>query len=242
MNSMLIGFLFYFGMILLLIVADQLHLRCRKISSVTERLRSMLFYNFIISMMTESYSLMSVCCMIGLFKIGFTSFGDIVQTVSCISALVILIIYPVIVLILLCRNWNNPNKMEVFRDQFEAIFEDLRGDASAISLLHPMYFLLRRFLMAVIVVVFRDRLIFQIMLKAFSIIAAVIISGEIQFTTVAKRKTELLNETIIMFVLYNMICFSPFVTDMKAKQGMGYFCCLIVAGHLLFNLYLILGS
>jgi hypothetical protein len=59
----------------------------------------------------------------------------------------------------------------------------------------------------------RDHLIFQVMLKAFSIIAAVIIIGEIPFNTVAKRRTELLNETIIMFVLYNMICFSPFVTD-----------------------------
>jgi hypothetical protein len=173
----------------------------------------MLFYNFIISMMTESYSLMSLCCMIGLSKISSGSFGEFVQTVSCISALAVLITYPIFVLILLCRNWNDPNKMESFREQFEAIFEDLKNGGGAISLLHPMYFLLRRFLMSIIVVVMRDRLIFQIMLKAFSIIAAVIILGEIPFNTVAKRRTELLNETIIMLVLYNMICFSPFVTD-----------------------------
>jgi hypothetical protein len=35
----------------------------------------MLFYNFIISMMTESYSLMSVCCMIGFYNIKFDSPG-----------------------------------------------------------------------------------------------------------------------------------------------------------------------
>jgi hypothetical protein len=45
-----------------------------------------------------------------------------------------------------------------------------------------------------------------------------------------------------MCVLYCMICFSPFVPDIEAKQGMGYFCCFLVSVHLAFNLYLILGS
>ena len=79
MNSMLIGFLFYFGLILLLVLIDPFQGRCgRKLSSLTEKLRGMLFYNFIISMMTESYSLMSVCCMIGLYKISFGSSGEII--------------------------------------------------------------------------------------------------------------------------------------------------------------------
>jgi hypothetical protein len=80
MNSMLIGFLVYFGMILLLMMIDPLQTRCRKLklSTVTEKLRGMLFYNFIVSMMTESYSLMSVCTMIGLFKISLSSYGEII--------------------------------------------------------------------------------------------------------------------------------------------------------------------
>ena len=144
----------------------------------------MLFYNFIVSMMTESYSLMSVCTIIGLFKISFASFGEIIQTVSCFSALAVLIIYPLLTLILLSHNWKNPNKMADFMVQFSPIFEDLRIDAGSISLMHPMYFLFRRFLMAVIVVVLRNHLIFQVMLKAFSIIAAVIITGAIPFNSV----------------------------------------------------------
>jgi len=68
--------------------------------------------------------------------------------------------------------------------QFSPIFEDLRFDAGSISLMHPMYFLFRRFLMAVIVVVLRNHLIFQVMLMAFSIVAAVIIAGAIPFNSV----------------------------------------------------------
>ncbi|MFO0117774.1 MAG: hypothetical protein ACK521_09240 [bacterium] len=107
MNSMLIGFLFYFGMILLLILIDPFHRFCKKLSNFTEKLRSMLFYNFIISMMTESYSLMSVCCMIGLYKISFGSVGEIVESASCLIGLVVLIVYPVLILVLLIFDWNN---------------------------------------------------------------------------------------------------------------------------------------
>lgn len=96
--------------------------------------------------------------------------------------------------------------------------------------------------MTIIVVVMRDHLFFQIMLKAFSIIAAVIIIGGVPFNTVAKKRIEIFNETIIMFVLYNIICFSPFNSNQDAKQGIGYFCCMIVASHLIFNLYLILST
>lgn len=96
--------------------------------------------------------------------------------------------------------------------------------------------------MAVIVVVVRDHLYLQVMLKAFSVVGAVIISGAVPFNLLAKKKTQFLNETIIMLTLYNMICFSPFVPDLEAKQKMGYFCCLVVASHLFLNLYLILST
>jgi len=96
--------------------------------------------------------------------------------------------------------------------------------------------------MAIIVVIFRDYLIFQLFFKAMMIVTAVIIIGAVPFNSVAKRQAEFLNEVIIMFVLYNMICFSPFVPDYEAKQKMGYFCCLVVAGHLFINLYFILST
>lgn len=127
-----------------------------------------------------------------------------------------LILFPVLILVVLGRNWNI-KYLNHAKEQYEAIFEDLRTDAGAISLIHPLYFLFRRFLMAMIVVVVRDHLYLQVMLKAFSVVAAVIISGAVPFNRLAKKKTEFLNETIIMLTLYNMICFSPFVPDLEAK-------------------------
>jgi hypothetical protein len=64
----------------------------------------------------------------------------------------------------------------------------------------------------------------------------------VPYNRVSKTRIEFLNEVIIMFVLYNMICFSQFVSDINAKQLIGYFCCFIIASHLLLNLYLILST
>jgi hypothetical protein len=48
MNSMVIGFMSYFIMILLLLLLDPFQSCSRKISSITEPIRKLLFYNFII--------------------------------------------------------------------------------------------------------------------------------------------------------------------------------------------------
>ena len=80
------------------------------------------------------------------------------------------------------------------------------------------------------------------MLIDFSVIGGVIIAGFIEYDSLSKRNAEFVNETIVMCVLYCMICFSPFVPDLGARQVVGYFCCLIVSMHLAVNLYLILSS
>ena len=80
------------------------------------------------------------------------------------------------------------------------------------------------------------------MLVDFSVIGGVIIAGYIEYDSSSKRNAEFVNETIVMCLLYCMICFSPFVPDLGARQVVGYFCCLIVSMHLALNLFLILSS
>ena len=85
-------------------------------------------------------------------------------------------------------------------------------------LIQPFYFMFRRLLMAVIVVVFRNFLWMQIFLKAMSIVAAVIIIGEADyFEFPFKRRMEFTNEILVMLMLYNMISFSPFVPEIETR-------------------------
>ena len=103
-------------------------------------------------------------------------------------------------------------------------------------LIHPIFFLIRRFILALIVVTMRDVLFMQICLQTFSIIAAVIVIGYAEGKDKNSRVVDILNEVTIMFVLYCTMCFSPFVPEIEIKFLIGYISCLTVGAHLFINL------
>jgi len=106
MNSLLLGFILYFLLIILLAILDLFQIK--RLISLSEKLRHMLFYNFILSMLTESYAMIAVCCMIGLNKLSFKLelSGEMVQTVCCLFALLVIIVYPPLVFWILKHSWN----------------------------------------------------------------------------------------------------------------------------------------
>ena len=121
------------------------------------KLLDTLYYKSLLSMMMESYAIMSVCVMINLTYIKFGSFGEIVQTVVCFLALAVLLGLPIFILCYLKKAWESGNKE--IRHRFEPCFEELDMKKGDKVLWHPFYFLIRRFLMATIVVFFREILI-----------------------------------------------------------------------------------
>ena len=138
------------------------------------------------------------------------------------------------------QRWRNEN---VVKRRYGAFFEGLLLDNGPYVLIYPFYFMLRRLLLALIVVIFRNFLWMQIFLKALTIITAVIILGEANyFETKFKHRMEYANEILVMLMLYNMICFSPFVPDIQTRSKMGYFCCVVEAFALAANLWLIMSS
>ncbi len=203
----------------------------------------MLFYNLILTTLNESYLMIALCCMIGLNKLHFNfhNYGETIQSAFCILALLVLIGYPVLVFWILKKNWKDKDFDEI-QKRFQPIFESLRTQIGPIALIDPMYFLFRRFILAMMVVFLKEHLIFQVIVKNFSIIGGTIIAGYIQYSDRTKRITEFVNETLLMCMLYCVICFSPFVPDVGARQLFGYFMCSLVSIHFLSNLYFITGS
>jgi hypothetical protein len=102
-----------------------------------------------------------------------------------------------------------------------------------------MYFLFRRLILAILVVFLKDFFFAQFLIKTFTIVFGAMISGAVNLKDHNKRWVDFLNESIIMMVLYTMICFSPFVSDVNAKLKIGYVCMLVVGGHLAINMFLI---
>ena len=65
------------------------------------------------------------------------------------------------------------------------------------------------------------------------VVAVVIFIGTKPFIEKTNIYLEYFNEIIIMFVIYNMICFTAFVPDPEVKFNLGYMTCGLIAFHIL---------
>ena len=229
----------------------------------------MLLYDSIISMMMESYSLICVCCLIAFYEISFESYGEVVQTIFNFFFFGLIFIFPAILIYNINKHWepepeeiiydpnnitkamlteifraNNSKRRNVFiKQRYSALFEELSMDYGPIVLIHPCFFMLRRLIMAVIVVVFRNFFWMQLFLTAISNIASVILIGYADyFENPQKRKMDLANEVLVMSMLYCIFCFSSFVPDIETRFKIGYFCCVVEAFALVGNIQLIMSS
>ena len=131
---------------------------------------------------------------------------------------VLIFAYPAIMIIYVSKNWDPVNKswgnLRIIKQRFGAMFEELSMEKGPKVLIYPCYFMFRRLLLAIIVVIFKKFLWMQIFLNTMSIIIAVVILGEADyFETRFKRTMEFTNEVLVMFMLYNMISFSPLVPE-----------------------------
>jgi hypothetical protein len=107
MNSLLLAFAVYFSLVLLNLVLDRIPGDYYRIINLSEQLQLMLFYNMILTTLTESYSVIALSCMIGLNKLSFSlnHYGETIQSASCIFALFVLIGYPLVVFWKLKKSW-----------------------------------------------------------------------------------------------------------------------------------------
>jgi hypothetical protein len=80
-------------------------------------------------------------------------------------------------------------------------------------------------MIGVLCVFLRNSLFFQISGLVFNIIFGVIITGVTLCMEDKRLNTmEYFNETIIMMVMYCLICFTDFVPDQSTKSSIGVVC------------------
>jgi len=74
-----------------------------------------------------------------------------------------------------------------------------------------------------------------------TVIAQVILLGRVQpFKTKGRIRYEMFSEVVLMFSVYHLICFTPFVPDVEVRFKLGYSCIGVVSFHILVSLLLIL--
>ena len=95
----------------------------------------------------------------------------------------------------------------------------------------------RRLLLGILVVYSRDTLYWQIMGLVYQTVVALIIVGQTwPLETKTGNKMEFFNETMIMFVMYIMICFTDFMPDREVRNILGYLCMVVVGSHIGVNI------
>ena len=78
MGTIFLVFMMYFVGILVLFLFDKCIDRSEKLAKQVVSYRHKLFYNVIVSMVLESYSMISVCTLIHLHRLQFNAYGEIV--------------------------------------------------------------------------------------------------------------------------------------------------------------------
>ena len=240
MGSLGLIFVIYVLAILLLFCIKPCRDKNKHVSKLSIRLTHTLFYNSYISIMTESYSLIAVCCCISFSIISFDSYGVAIQSFTSLTFFTMLIAFPIITVRHLSKNFSQLEKVG-FKAKYGEFYEGLKLSNGPVVFWQPIWFLIRRFLLATTIVWRHRVLVLQVVQMTGQIITAVIIIGNVRpFTDPKKSRFEFFNEIMIMLVMYHIICFSPFVPSLETKFLLGYSVCFVVSMHLVINLYFIM--
>jgi len=107
-------------------------------------------------------------------------------------------------------------------------------------LLQPVWFLVRRLLLAFMVVFLNTALIWQVALMTATVFTQVIILGRVQpFVLLSQYRYEMFNECVVMLVMYHFLLFTPFVEDLEVRFQLGYSVCGLICLHLAVSIFLI---
>jgi len=146
---------------------------CRKTQS---KLRGLLYYNWLIATIFESYAIIALCCLIQLPVMSFETYGLSVQGLLAIMFSLLIMTVPFIMLRHAVRNFH-ALETDVMKRKYGALYEDLKLAQGKMVFLQPGFFLVRRLMLAIAVVVAYDTLIVQIFIIMGQSIIAVIIAN-----------------------------------------------------------------
>jgi len=107
-------------------------------------------------------------------------------------------------------------------------------------MMYPLYFMFRRILFGLSIVMFPTTVCFQIIVKYFLILAAFIIVGHLEpYQDRYHNRREMFNEIIMMVVLYHFLLFTPFVPEPATQHLIGYSVIFFTCLHIYVNLHLL---
>ena len=203
-----------------------------------------LFWSKTFQTFSNEYTIIATCSLIQLANLDWsTNYGTkFCSFLGCLYTGVTLAL-PFVVALICWKNYDLiKSNDKVFKQRFNSMWTGLSTEDRGFIVYH-WYFLLRRFLISVLCVFARKSLFFQISGLVFNIIFAAIVAGNTLCMEDKRLNTiEYFNETMIMMVMYCLICFTDFVPDASTTSTIGLVCQGFVIFHIFFNLSFLIGD
>ena len=241
MGSMVLFYLFFFLLVLLSLILMLCcsSKRCKRVGKFRASLKRKIYWGQLITLMNESYSILFICVLINAKVLSYDTKGLAVMSVLCAIFLSLSILVPFIFTVHLCRNSKELHKKKWF-ESYGAFYQGLDTRVGKKFLAVPVFFLIRRAMLAVAVCVVNKTLIYQVYIMWGQIVFQTFIIGSGVYSTKGARRSEFFNEITLMLVLYTVLCFSPWLDDIAMRIIIGYIVCSIVIIHFLVNFFIIL--
>jgi len=178
--------------------------------------------------------------MINLRFLEWNAVNTSAMSLLAILATLLLLAYPLNYAIKLTNNFEKLQSSK-FKTKHSVFYDDLELRNGKLVLMQPLWFLVRRFMISMMVVFLDATVIWQIALMTMNVIVQVIILGRVApFALRSANKFELFSECIVMLVMYHLICFTPFVPDLEVRFRLGYLVIGVICLHLTISLGILL--
>ena len=187
--------------------------------------------------MIEMYIIVALCCLINLQQLSWSSPWEAMNATASVIVFVVLIIIPVGISILL---HNNKDKLSIreIKSKYGTVYSEIRTNIDGNGLIkYVSSYYIRRLVLAATVVMLGHVLVIQFFIFVMTSIFQVILVGFIDpYITKQLNTNEIINETITIFIMYHIFCFTDWVPDAKVQYNLGYSCLFFNFLHLSFNL------
>jgi len=151
----------------------------KKVNHTGEKLQQKLFWGALINLVTESYSMLTVSCMINLRYLQWNAVNLAFMSLLTIVVTLVLLALPIYIGRLLSNNFNVLDHSK-FKRKYSAFYCELHLHNGQMVLLQPIWFFVRRFLLAMMVVFCGTTVIWQIALMTTNVVVQVIILGRVK--------------------------------------------------------------
>ena len=200
---------------------------CKKLSKY---LSQRLYYKYLIRIIIESYVIAIIGCLLNLRVLEFSDKVDMWTRINASLTIIILVIYglfPVYGVVHFCMKFKQLEQTKV-KIKFGEFFVGMNIKSRSM-VIYWASDLIRRAIIAVVVVFATHVLWLQLVVTIWSSIVIMITAGYTRARlSTFDRKMDIFNEIKLLMVTYHIMMFTPFVPDPETKWRIGYSCSAVI--------------